>query len=76
MSIRRHNHHRHGNPETVTDPVCGLLLSKYGTTVRREADGTTYHFCSARCGCAFDADPARYAVSTRWPGTGDAGRTP
>ncbi|MGY6022745.1 YHS domain-containing protein [Streptomyces spinosirectus] len=65
MSIRRHNHHRHGSPGTVTDPVCGLQISKYATTVRREAGGTTYHFCSAPCACAFDAEPARYIASIR-----------
>ncbi|MDN3028451.1 YHS domain-containing protein [Streptomyces sp. S.PB5] len=64
MSIRRHNHHRHGSPEAVTDPVCGLRISKYGATVRREAGGTLYHFCSARCASAFDVEPARYTTST------------
>lgn len=64
VSIRRHNHHRHGSPETVTDPVCGLQISKYGATARREVAGTLYHFCSARCTSAFDADPARYTAPT------------
>ncbi|WP_181387176.1 YHS domain-containing protein [Streptomyces sp. Act143] len=64
MSIRRHNHHRHGSAETVTDPVCGLRISKYGTADRRETGGTLYHFCSARCASAFDADPVRYTAST------------
>jgi YHS domain-containing protein len=64
VSIRRHNHHRHGSAETVTDPVCGLRISKYGAAARREAGGTLYHFCSARCACAFDVDPARYTAST------------
>lgn len=64
MSIRRHNHHRHGSPETVTDPVCGLRISKYGAVARREVGGRLYHFCSARCTSAFDATPARYTDAT------------
>ncbi|MCL6674333.1 MULTISPECIES: YHS domain-containing protein [Streptomyces] len=60
MSIRRHNHHRHQPAETVTDPVCGMQISKYGATPRRETAGALFHFCSARCASAFDGDPARY----------------
>ncbi|MFF4905216.1 hypothetical protein [Streptomyces sp. NPDC001260] len=60
MSIRRHNHHRHQPAETVTDPVCGMRISKYGATPRRETASTLVHFCSADCASAFDGDPARY----------------
>jgi YHS domain-containing protein len=67
VSIRPHNHHRRHSLETVTDPVCGLQISKYGPTVRRDVGSVTYHFCSDACASAFDADPARHTVRPRGP---------
>jgi P-type Cu+ transporter len=29
----------------------------------READGTTYYFCSTHCAATFDTDPTRYTTA-------------
>ncbi|MFM0084792.1 heavy metal translocating P-type ATPase [Paraburkholderia sediminicola] len=51
--------------EDVTDPVCGMRVSS-ATARSIEFKGTTYYFCSTKCGDAFQAEPAKYVhVSDR-----------
>jgi len=47
---------------TTVDPVCGMTISPDTAATSRNVDGTTYHFCSARCAASFDADPHRYTT--------------
>jgi xanthine dehydrogenase accessory factor len=47
-------------PVEVTDPVCGMTVTADAAHFPVDHDGTTYHFCCARCSEAFAADPARY----------------
>ncbi|MGC5041152.1 heavy metal translocating P-type ATPase [Streptomyces sp. DT190] len=67
MSLfKRHAHHDHDAPPettTVTDPVCGMSISRDAAAEQREVEGHTYYFCSPRCAADFDADPARYISS-------------
>jgi len=70
MSIRRHNHHQsHDAAAALTDPVCGMAISPESAAESREADGHTYHLCSAGCAAAFDADTPRYATPAHHSGT-------
>jgi Cu+-exporting ATPase len=62
-----HCHHDHGHGEqeppaaaTVIDPVCGMSVDPQTSAHRREHEGETWHFCSARCLEKFAAHPARY----------------
>jgi Cu+-exporting ATPase len=48
---------------TVTDPVCGMQVDQATSLLTADHDGTTYHFCSARCQERFIAEPARYLSS-------------
>jgi len=43
----------------ATDPVCGMKVER-DKAVTLEYGGETYHFCSAHCLHAFQADPERY----------------
>ena len=43
------------------DPVCGMEVDPARSTVKRQLDGQTFHFCAEGCASKFDADPARYA---------------
>ncbi|MGW3938539.1 heavy metal translocating P-type ATPase [Streptomyces sp. NBC_00024] len=60
-----HNHDHDAPPETVTvtDPVCGMSISRDAAAEQREVDGHTYYFCSQQCATTFDAEPARYISS-------------
>ncbi len=42
------------------DPVCGMTVDPATTPHRTQHDGTTWHFCSARCRERFIADPRRF----------------
>ncbi|QOW18693.1 heavy metal translocating P-type ATPase [Lysobacter ciconiae] len=55
-------HHQKDSAEgsAVTDPVCGMQVDPETTAHHAEHEGTTRHFCSARCRERFIADPARY----------------
>jgi Cu+-exporting ATPase len=46
------------------DPVCGMRVEEKSAAGSVEYEGQTYHFCSARCQKAFEADPAAYAGDT------------
>jgi len=39
-----------------------MTISPDTAATSRNVDGTTYHFCSARCAASFDADPHRYTT--------------
>ncbi|MGD9598012.1 MAG: heavy metal translocating P-type ATPase [Steroidobacteraceae bacterium] len=45
---------------TATDPVCGMKVDPGKTPHHADHEGTTYHFCAARCRERFIADPAKY----------------
>lgn len=45
---------------TGVDPVCGMEVDPATSAHRADFEGTTYHFCSARCRERFVTDPARY----------------
>lgn len=49
--------------QQVQDPVCGMMVDPKRTTHTSEYQGETYHFCSADCKKAFDAEPQRFAKS-------------
>ena len=53
----RHDGHE---PETAIDPVCGMTVNPATSQHRSNHDGTTFHFCSARCRDKFSADPAAF----------------
>jgi YHS domain-containing protein len=46
--------------DKVTDPVCGMSLSKTAAKATVEYKGTTYYFCSESCRDKFVKDPDRY----------------
>ena len=52
-----------GTTDTI-DPVCGMTVTPGTAAASREADGTTYYFCSAHCAATFDADPTRYTAAS------------
>jgi len=43
------------------DPVCGMLIDEAKAVVKADYQGTTYHFCSAKCEQTFKRDPGKYA---------------
>ncbi|HSN40546.1 MAG TPA: heavy metal translocating P-type ATPase [Burkholderiales bacterium] len=48
----------------ATDPVCGMTVDEKSAATTRVHAGTTYYFCSARCGVKFEANPAAYLKET------------
>src|SRR5215472_16258121 len=54
--------HRHPEPGTVHDPVCGMTVDPAKATQRAEHAGHSYFFCGAKCRKKFTAEPARYVV--------------
>ncbi len=44
----------------VRDPVCGMQVNPATTAHYRVVDGTSWHFCSARCADKFTASPGAY----------------
>ncbi len=50
----------HADGGTAKDPVCGMTVDPATTPHRTQHDGTTWHFCSARCRERFIADPRRF----------------
>jgi Cu+-exporting ATPase len=47
-------------PETATDPVCGMKVKVATATNTARHAGHTHYFCSPRCQAKFTAEPARY----------------
>src|SRR5215469_292331 len=54
----------HAPPVAAHDPVCGMTVYPAKAKHRAEHAGHSYVFCSARCREKFNADPARYVVSS------------
>ena len=54
------------DPETATDPVCGMSVDPAGAAHSHVHAGQTYYFCCAGCRAKFEADPDRYLT----PGAG------
>jgi Cu+-exporting ATPase len=55
------NHaHHHPDPDTATDPVCGMTVKTADAPNKADHDGHTYYFCSPRCFAKFTAAPLRY----------------
>ena len=50
--------------QTVRDPVCGMTVDPATSEHRFQHNGTTYHFCSARCRGKFAANPEQYLGTT------------
>jgi len=48
---------------SVVDIVCGMNVVPDDSTLHRTYNGVAYHFCSAGCATAFDADPERITVA-------------
>ena len=46
--------------DVATDPVCGMRLSRFATTVVEDYLGHSYFFCSSQCADKFAADPKAY----------------
>lgn len=46
--------------EQVTDPVCGMKISKTDAVTTVEHDGQTYYFCSQDCADSFRESPEDY----------------
>lgn len=53
-----------GVPSEVVDPVCGMRIAPEDAVGTHVHEGTTYHFCSARCLEDFRADPAQFTRSS------------
>ena len=47
-------------PETATDPVCGMTVDPATTPHRYQHQGHNYYFCAESCQTKFAADPERY----------------
>jgi Cu+-exporting ATPase len=63
-----HNHD-HG---TAIDPVCGMKVDPATSKHHLDHAGRTFHFCSARCGGKFAADPDAYLTPTAKPSASGA----
>jgi Cu+-exporting ATPase len=46
--------------EEVTDPVCGMKISKSDAVATVEYEGKTYYFCSQDCADSFRESPKDY----------------
>ena len=50
--------------EMAKDPICGMVINKE-RSIKREAGGRTYYFCSENCVRAFEAPEAELKVMKR-----------
>ena len=53
-----------GAGASVTDPVCGMVVSPEQAAGSLEYEGRTYFFCGEHCLEKFRAEPERYAGRT------------
>ncbi len=61
MNDAGHAHrHQQPDPNTATDPVCGMTVAIATAKNKAEHAGDTYYFCSQRCLGKFTAEPERY----------------
>ena len=63
------------DPDTATDPVCGMTVEIDEDTRSAEYDGEVFHFCSENCETKFGKDPFYYASGNaqKTPAHGEAG---
>ncbi len=59
LQIELHDQYQREN--LVTDPVCGMRLSKV-KAIPLEHHGHTYYFCATRCRDRFEKNPGRYVA--------------
>ena len=57
-------------PESITNPVCGMPISKGMAKYTIEYEGQPIYFCCDGCKIKFDADPDKYMKSPAPVGTG------
>jgi YHS domain-containing protein len=50
--------------DPVTDPVCGMQLSRHREHQTADHRGQRFYFCSEQCRRKFEANPERYARHT------------
>jgi hypothetical protein len=50
-----------GGKGYAIDPVCGMQVRVADAPASTTHAGTTFHFCSDRCGAKFNVDPDRYS---------------
>src|SRR5438477_5807043 len=55
-----HSHHDHAEPDTASDPVCGMNVEIATARDKADHEGHTYYFCSLRCRTKFINEPLRY----------------
>jgi len=46
--------------QTVTDPVCGMAITRDTAAAASTFEGREYFFCSVACQVEFDKNPERY----------------
>lgn len=46
--------------QTVTDPVCGMAITRDTAAATSTFEGREYFFCSVACQVEFDKSPERY----------------
>ena len=46
--------------EQVTDPICGMKITKSQAVATAEYKGKTYYFCSQHCADSFQESPEDY----------------
>jgi P-type Cu+ transporter len=66
------HHHPHADPDTATDPVCGMKVTIATAENKADHAGHTYYFCSQRCLGKFTAEPQRWLAPRRAMGPAEA----
>src|SRR5260370_4375403 len=61
------------NPDTATDPVCGMPVKPADAPNKAAHAGHTYYFCSPRCFAKFIAEPLRYLKPAAAPSSAKLG---
>jgi P-type Cu+ transporter len=70
--VATHDHVHNQPPEQVTDPVCGMTISRSDAVGSAEYGGQTYYFCSETCQERFRANPAQFVNVPLDPGPSPA----
>jgi YHS domain-containing protein len=60
LRVETADHHQQEN--IVTDPVCGMKVSKAFAPAQMAYQGQTYYFCIPECRARFAENPQRYAA--------------
>ncbi len=59
---------RQNKEHPITDPVCGMELSRKSAVEEATYQDKTYYFCAPTCREAFEADPKKYVRHHRQHG--------